>query len=93
MLADLDLYLQFEIDGTGQNCLVSYATPSCGGAELVLEDYSVAKGGNAESTVDMWGIETVQISTFYTAAYTIWIGNYEVELVVQTYGIHSLGSE
>lgn len=82
--ADLDLYLQFEVADSGQNCLVSYATPDCGNAELVLKDYNVAKDGTADSTVDMWGLETIQISTFYSTAYTVWIGNYELDYPVQT---------
>ena len=36
--SDLDLYVQFEASSDGEVCLVNFAAPSCGNAELVHED-------------------------------------------------------
>ena len=35
---DLDLWVQFEVAETGEMCLINYAAPMCGNAELILTD-------------------------------------------------------
>jgi len=79
--ADLDLYLAFEVEDSGEKCVVSYAATSCGDATLVhndrIEETAVDVGG-------LYGVETVQVSQFYSSAYTAWIGNYDLAMPVQT---------
>ena len=71
--SDLDLFVQFEASADGEMCLVNFAAPLCGNAELVFSDELTmideaiedAQRGTPFDRVPLHkqhGIETVQIS-------------------------------
>ena len=86
---DLDLWVQFEVDGdTGESCLVNYAAPACGDAELVLSDALCCieerlAGDYSIGTHLMYGVETVRIASLLNVSYTAWIGNFLNDQPVQ----------